>query len=203
MKLYWSPTSPYTRKVRAIIIEKGLSDRFEHVRTNVWSDPAEFFKINPLGKIPAIVLDDGQPLYDSIAICAYLDAHPDGKGAPLYPASGDARWTVMRAEALADGILDGAVGMVVETRKPENERSPFMVARWETQIGRALDRMTPELAGLPDGFTMGHLAFACALGYLDFRHPHIAWREARPELTAWFDAVSPRPCLAETTPRLD
>jgi glutathione S-transferase len=77
------------------------------------------------------------------------------------------------------------------------------VARWETQIGRALDRMTPELAGLPDGFTMGHLAFACALGYLDFRHPHIAWREARPELTAWFDAVSPRPCLAETTPRLD
>jgi glutathione S-transferase len=201
MKLYWSPTSPYTRKVRAIIIEKELSDRFEHIQTNVWSDPEPFFKINPLGKIPAIVLDDGQPLYDSPAICAYLDAHPEGKGEPLY-RTGDARWVIMRAEALADGILDGAVGMVVETRKPQDERSPFMVARWTTQIGRALDQIAPELAKLPDGFTMGHLAFACTLGYLDFRHPHLAWREGRPDLAAWFEQISPRPCLAGTMPRL-
>jgi glutathione S-transferase len=202
MKLYWSPTSPYTRKVRATIIEKGLSDRFEHVKVSVWSNPPEFFAINPLGKIPAIVLDDGKALYDSIAICAYLDAHPAGKGAPLYQ-QGEGRWDVMRAEALADGMLDCAVGMVVETRKPENERSPFMVARWETQIGRALDQMAPQLAGLPESFSMGHLAFACTLGYLDFRHPHIAWREGRPELAAWFEAISARPCLTETTPRLD
>ena len=201
MKLYWSPTSPYTRKVRAVIIEKELSDSFEHIPTNVWSDPAAFFAINPLGKIPAIVLDDGTPLYDSPAICQYLDAHPAAKGAPLYP-QGEARWTVMRAEALADGILDAAVGMVVETRKPGDERSPFMVARWTTQIGRALDQAMPELAKLPGGFTMGHLALACALGYLDFRHPHIAWRDGRPELSAWFEAILPRPCLARTPPRL-
>jgi glutathione S-transferase len=202
MKLYWSPTSPYTRKVRATIIEKGLSDHFEHIRVSVWSNPPEFFTINPLGKIPAIVLDDGKPLYDSIAICAYLDAHPAAEGAPLYPA-GEARWDVMRAEALADGILDCAVGIVVETRKPENERSPFMVARWETQIGRALDQMMPQLRDLPEGFTMGHLAFACTLGYLDFRHPYLAWRERRSELAAWFEEISLRSCLAETTPRLD
>jgi glutathione S-transferase len=200
MKLYWSPTSPYTRKVRAVIIERGLTDRVEPVRVNVWGDAGTLHADNPLGKIPCLVTDEGQGLYDSPVICAYLDAHPDATGPSLYPPSGAARWQVMKAEALGDGMMDCAVGMIVETRKPENERSPMMVERWTTQLGRAFDAAMPEIKALPPGFTIGHLALAVVLGYIDFRHGHLAWREGRPELASWFEEQSSRPSLAETVP---
>jgi glutathione S-transferase len=173
MKLYWSPTSPYTRKVRAIIIEKRLGALVEPVQVNVWGAFGTLHRDNPLGKVPCLVTDEGGGLYDSRVIAAYLDAHPAGQGAPLIPASGGERWQVLKAEALADGVMDGAVGMVVETRKPEGERSPWMVRRWTDAIARACDAMPAEIAALPDGFTLGHLALAVALGYLDFRHPHL------------------------------
>jgi glutathione S-transferase len=200
MKLYWSPTSPYTRKVRAIIIEKGLSDKVESVQVDVWGDAGTLHGDNPLGKIPCLVGDEGLALYDSPVICAYLDAHPAGTGPALYPASGEPRWRVMKAEALADGIMDNAVGMVVEKRKPADERSPWMERRWTVALDRAYDAIMPELSALPAGFTMGHLAMAVALAYMDFRHPHIAWRDGRPELTAWYDSVKDRPSLAQTVP---
>ena len=201
MKLFWSPTSPYTRKVRAVIREKGLSERVEPVRIDVWGDYGALHGANPLGKIPCLVLDDGEGLYDSPVITAYLDAHPEGRGARLYPDEGAARWRVLKAEALADGIMDCGVGMVTEGRKPESERSPWMVSRWTAGMGRAFDAAMPAIAALPEGFTAGHLAMACALGYTDFRHPQLAWREGRPELAAWYEAQSARPCLAETVPQ--
>lgn len=200
MKLYWSPTSPYTRKVRAIIIEKGLSDRVEPVQVDVWGDSGALHGDNPLGQIPCLVGDEGLALYDSRVIVAYLDAHPAGKGPALCPGDGEDRWRVMKAEALADGIMDFGVGMVVETRKPESERSPWIVRRWTTALERAYDAIMPGLESLPAGFTLGHLATAVALAYMDFRHPHIAWREGRPELTAWYDGVKDRECLAKTVP---
>jgi glutathione S-transferase len=200
MKLYWSPTSPYTRKVRAVILEKGLTPLVEPVRVDVWGEFGTLHRDNPLGKIPCLALGDGLALYDSPVICAYLDAHPSGKGAPLYPRERPERWRVMKAEALADGVMDFAVGMVVEARKPADERSPWMVARWTTALGRAFDAMLPDIGALPPGFTLGHLAVAVALGYMDFRHPQIAWRDGRPELARWFEQQSARPCLAETIP---
>lgn len=200
MKLYSSPTSPYTRKVRALIIEKGLSGLVRFERADVWGDPGALLDDNPLGKVPCLVTDEGLALHDSRVICAYLDAHPSGTGPALVPASGDARWRVLKAEALADGVLDCAVGMIVETRKPEGERSAWMVARWTAAIGRALDTMTGDTAALPGGVTLGHIALACALGYLDFRHPSLAWREGRPELARWYGALEGRACLAETVP---
>ena len=200
MKLYWSPTSPYTRKVRAVVLEKELADLVTPVQVDVWGDYGTLHADNPLGKIPCLVSDDGLALYDSRVICPYLDAHPSGRGAPLYPLNGTERWRVMKAEALADGINDCAVGMVVEGRKPGDERSPWMVARWTTALGRAFDAMMPEIEALPPGFTIGHLAMACALGYMDFRHPQVAWRDGRPELARWFEQQSGRLCLTETVP---
>ncbi len=119
MKLYWSPTSPFTRKVRAVIIEKGLSDRVEPVQVNVWGNYGTLHGDNPLGKIPCLVTDDGLALYDSPVICAYLDSHPSGRGPALCPPSGPEHWRVLKAEALADGAMECAVGIVVEGRKPE------------------------------------------------------------------------------------
>ncbi len=200
MKLFWSPTSPYTRKVRAVIIEKGLTDLIEMAGVDVWGDYGALHTANPLGKVPAIVLDDGQALYDSPVICAYLDAHPAGTGAPLYPAEAPERWHVMKAEALADGILDFAVGLVVEGRKPADERSPSMAVRWKAGIERALDTAMPAIEALPQRFTQGQLALACALGYLDFRFPETDWRTSRPELARWYEEQKGRPCLAQTVP---
>jgi glutathione S-transferase len=202
MKLYWSPTSPYTRKVRALIIEKELGALVHPVRVDVWGDFDTLHNDNPLGKVPCLITDEGLRLYDSRVICAYLDAHASGEGPALVPASGREHWQVLKAEALADGLMDCAVGMSAEKRKPEGERSSWMVRRWTAAIHRACDAMMGEIAALPAGFTLGHLALAVALGYVDFRHPHLAWRDGRPDLAAWYAGQEHRRCLTETAPHL-
>jgi glutathione S-transferase len=201
MKLFWSPASPFARKVRCIAREKGLAQRIEEIEVPVYNDPAELIAANPLGKIPALVLADGEALYDSPVICAYLDAHPEGQGPALCPTSGIDRWRVLRAEALADGAMDLALSLTYEKlRKPEAERSPTSAARWRGQLRRAVSAMTQEIAGLPQGFTLGHLSLACALGYLDLRHPDMGWREGQSELAGWYEEIARRPSLAETAP---
>lgn len=199
MKLYWSPASPYARKVRATAREKGMADRIEESTVETSQDPAELIAANPLGKVPALVLDDGTTLFDSPVICAWLDARGDGPA--LVPAAGPDRFRVLRAEALADGIMDLAVGLIMEHRKPEDERSPTMAARWRGQLARALDAVPGEVAALPKDLTLAHLALAVALAYVEFRHPDVAWRDGRPELAAWFEALATRPSLAETAPQ--
>ncbi|HET8729157.1 MAG TPA: glutathione S-transferase N-terminal domain-containing protein [Alphaproteobacteria bacterium] len=198
MKLYWSPASPYARKVRAVAHEKGVADRIEEIAVDAFADPQELLATNPLGKVPALVLDDGTALYDSPVICAYLDEV--FAGGPLMPREGVSRWAVLRAEALADGVMDIGLGLTLERRKPETERSPTMATRWRVQLARALDAMAYELPGLPGQVTLGYIAFACALGYLDLRHPDVAWREGRPKLTAWYEAFADRPSIASTAP---
>jgi glutathione S-transferase len=200
MKLFWSPASPFARKVRSVAREKGLAGRVEEIQVAVYDDPAELLAANPLGKIPALILDDGAALYDSPVICAYLDAHPEGQGAPLCPASGMERWRVLRAEALADGAMDLALGLVLESRKPEGERSPTTAARSWSQLRRAVKAMPAEIAALPQGFTLGHLALACALGYFDLRHPDMGWRDGEAELARWYEEIARRPSLAATAP---
>ncbi len=199
MKLYWSPASPYARKVRVVAHEKGLAGRIEEVSVNAFEDPEEPLAANPLGKVPTLILDDSTVLYDSPVICAYLD--DAGEGPPLVPRQGPGRFLVMRAEALADGAMDLGLGLTLERRKPENERSPTTAARWRGQLMRAVDAIGRELPGLPGEVTLGHLAFACALGYLDFRHPDLDWRDGRPGLAAWFEGFAARPSLAATAPR--
>ena len=199
MKLYWSPASPYARKVRVVAREKQVARRIEEMVVDAFADPPELTGSNPLGRVPALVLDDGTALYDSPVIVAYLDAV--GEGGPLVPAEGAARFAVLRAEALADGVMDLGVGLILERRKPDGEKSPTTAARWRGQLPRALDAIATDHARLPGPFSLGHVAFACALGYLDFRHPDVNWREGRETLADWFAAISARPSLVDTAPR--
>ena len=201
MKLYWSPASPYARKVRVVAYEKGLAGRIEEITVEPFSDPAALVTANPLGKVPTLIREDGEPLFDSAVICAWLDAHPAGHGATLCPSAGPERWTVMKAEAVADGAMDLGMALTLERRKPEAERSPTSAARWRVQLAHTVDAMLPEIGRLPPHITLGHLAIVCALGYLDFRHPDFAWRDDRASLAAWYEGIAARPSLVATAPK--
>lgn len=196
MKLYMSGTSPYVRKVRVMAREKGLKDGIEEVLCNPFDDPAELSAVNPLGRVPALSLDDGTGLYDSPLICGYLDDL--GDGARLIPEEPANRLTVLKAQALADGLMDNAVALTMEGRRPEGERSPAVMERWRTQIRRAVAAMEQDLPTLPNGLTLGHIAFACALSYLDFRHGALGWRDGHQTLAAWHKTFAQRPSMEAT-----
>lgn len=198
MKLYTSPASPYARKVRIVLHEKALAGLVEQINIDVYANPAELLAANPLGKIPTLILDDARALFDSPVICAYLDAHPQGQGERLRPHSGIERWLVMRAEAFADGIMDLSLARTTENRKPDAEKSPSLAARQQTQLLRALDAAADELRALPSSFTLGHIAMACALGYLDLRHGDLNWRNGREELALWWEEIAHRPSIRST-----
>lgn len=200
MLLYHSPTSPFVRKVEVLLRESGLDDRVR--RETVGGNPIDPrnmpVHLNPLGKIPALALDDGRVLYDSRVICRYLDQRA---GAGFYPAT-EALWDVLVVEALADGITDAAVLMVYETRlRPEPIRfAPWVEGQWQ-KVARGLDEMERRWLPLLQGpMTMAQIAAGCALGYLDFRHPERGWREGRPGLAAWEEGFRARPAMAATVP---
>lgn len=198
MKLYSSPTSPFVRKVRIVIQEKGAAHLVNEEVVSALADPAELHAANPLGKVPALALDDGRTLFDSPLICEYLDAVLDGP--TLMPASGEARWQVMRLHALGDGIADAAVSLTFEKNRPEAERSANWMGRWRRAIIRSLDLLERESASLQGPATLGTIAVESALGYLDFRHGDLGWRDGRPALAAFFENASGRAAFKETAP---
>lgn len=200
MKLYFSPASPYASKVRMVVAERQLDDLVEEVRVEVYKDPAELISANPLGKIPALITDDGLSLFDSPVICAYLDAHPQAQGERLRPHSGNARWLVMRGEAFGDGLMDLGYHLTAEKRKPEGEKSPTLAERQRGQLMRTLDVTTEILQSIPADFTLGHLAIGAGLGYLDLRHSELEWRNGRTALANWFAEISQRPSFVKALP---
>ena len=153
MQLFYSPTSPYARKCRVVARERGLQDRIAETSLNPFDDPGELQAKNPLGRVPALVLDDGTALFDSPVICEYLDGL--GSAPALIPAGGAERFRVLVAAALAQGMTDSALNVTMEGRRPEGERSPAAVARWEASILRGLDAMMDHLSGLPGDLTLG------------------------------------------------
>jgi len=199
MKLYHNPASPYVRKVRVLAFETGLSDKIElsDVTLTPTGPDAGVCADNPVGKIPTLVRDDGGGLYDSRVICEYLDSLHDGTR--MFPEGGEARWTAVRRQALADGILDAAVGTRYETfLRPEALRWPDWVDGQMAKVRRSLDALERESLG--EDVDIGTISVACALGYLDFRYPDESWREARPKLGAWFEKFSRRPSMEATRP---
>ena len=194
MKLLGSVNSPFVRKVRIFAMETGLGDRIDLVATDT-ADPA-LGLVNPLGKIPALVLDDGEALYDSAVIVQYLD-HLAGDR--MIPAPGPARWRVLRLEALADGIADAAVACVMEKRRPAATRSADALAWQKAKIMRGVDRLETEVAHFA-GLDAGMIATGATLGYLDFRHPDLGWRTDRPKIARWFEDFAARPSMAATAP---
>ena len=201
MRLLSSPTSPYARKVRMTVIEKGLADRVAivpGVPLGTADEAAAVRRVNPLGKIPALVLDTGEALYDSPVICEYLDAI--GTGPALLPASGTGRWTALRLQALGDGVADAAFNIVMEHRRAEALRSSEWLDRWTRAIHGAADALEEALAAGPLAADLGAIAIAAAFGYVDFRLPQIDWRAGRPRLTAAFADLAARPSFVATAP---
>ena len=199
MRLRYSPTSPFVRKVMVTAIETGLDGRIEIVPTKVWDPATDIAEDNPLGKVPALITDGGEVLYDSPVICEFLDSLHDG--AKLFPPSAGARWTALRRQALADGIVDAASGRLLEGKRPDGERSEAWTARLATAMDRALDALEDEADALGDAVTIGHVAIGCALGCMDFRFAGDDWRSARPALAEWYEVFAQRRSFMATMPK--
>jgi glutathione S-transferase len=197
MRLRFSPTSPYARKVRVVAVEKRLGDKIELIATDTWNLPEALLRENPLGKIPALVTEAGRVLFDSPVICEYLDAV--GSGPRLIPAGGEARWRVLCLQALADGMMDAAVERYVEAHRPPSQRSADWDERQRAAIGRCLDHLerSDEIEGPLD---LGKIAVVCALGYLDLRFAGEPWRDSHPRLAAACEALCARTSFHSSAP---
>ncbi len=202
MKLRFSPTSPYVRKVVVTAAEKGIADRLTLVKTNA-ADPASgLARDNPLGKVPALITDDGDSLYDSPVICEFLDGQ--AKGRKLIPARGPKRFKALKLQAAADGVLDAAVLVMGERRqRPEDKQYQPFIDKQMKKIDQALDVFEAVIAAKEMGRapTIGSISVGCALGYLDFRFPDYKWRKGRTKLARWFKSFSKRPSMSGSEPR--
>lgn len=199
MKLFYSSGSPFSRKVLVAAIELGLDARITReavVQSPLAPDPT-LARSNPLMKIPALVTDTGEPLYDSPVICEYLDSLHDG--APLVPRSGPERWRVLRLQALADGVLDAAVLCRYEGRfRPEEKRSAEWVAAQGAKAARGLDAALHEPALAAGPVNLGQITLACAVGWIDLRKPFGDIRTGRDALFRWYEAFARRPSMQAT-----
>lgn len=205
MQLIGSLTSPYVRKVRVVLAEKKLDYRL--TLENVWADDSRIQDYNPLGKVPCLVLDGGEALFDSRVIVEYIDTlSPVGK---LLPAAGRERAEAKTWEALADGLLDAALAARMERtwdKRAEHERSQAFIDRQMGKIVAALGAMERGLGDKPHCLGGAHLSLAdiavvCALDYLDFRFADWAWHEAHPALVRLQAKLAQRPSFADTLPR--
>src|SRR5437867_11809073 len=203
MKLIGSATSPYVRKVRIVMAEKKLDYQF--ILEDVWAANTTITASNPLGKVPCLVMEGGEAVFDSRVIVEYLDTlSPVGK---LIPAQGRERAEVKTWEALADGLLDAAILVRLEATwagRSEQERSQAWIARQLGKINATLKAMS---TGLTDKafcssihLSLSDVAVGCALGYLDLRFPEIHWRESYPNLAKLQEKLAQRPSFIETQP---
>jgi glutathione S-transferase len=200
MKLLGSLTSPYVRKVRVLLAEKKIDCEF--VVDSPWIAGNQVANFNPLGKVPVLVLDDETTLYDSRVIVEYLDKLTPNKR--MIPSSGRERIIVKRWEALADGIADAAAEAMLESRRPDGERSPSWIARQRGKVTAGLQAMAHDLGGNTwchgNGLSLADIAAGSALGYVGFRHPDIDWRSQHENLARLHDRLLQRPSFAATVP---
>ena len=200
MKLYYSATSPYVRKVSVCAIEMGLDDKLERILTNPWEKDDSLLADNPLSKVPTLITDDGMVLYDSPVICEFLDTVHGG--GVLIPASGSERWYELRLQALGDGILDAAVLRFLERKRPNSQQSSEWDGIQQSAIQRALEYLESQVNKWKADVTIGQIAVACALGYLDFRFAEDNWRQGQPGLTDWFETFAQRKSMQATVPKI-
>lgn len=198
MKLHWSPRSPFVRKVMIVLHEASLVDQVECVRTVVaFAVPPtdEILDDNPLGKIPALVLDDGGSLFDSRVICEYLDTLHAGPA--LLPSGGVERWTQLRRQALGDGITDILLQMRIEYLRAEPD--PGILESFRRKLFASFGHLDAGARTLSStSFGLGDVSIVCAIGQLEFRYGGSNWRKAYPDLSGWYDGVSQRPSVLAT-----
>jgi glutathione S-transferase len=200
LKLVASKTSPYARKIRIILAEKQLP--FEFVPENVWDAATRIASFNPLGKVPALVTDDGESLFDSPVIAEYLDALG---GAPLIPAAGIERARAKRDEALGDGIADAGIAVFLERKREASRQDAAWITRQLGKVEAATAALSRELAAKQylrgDSLTLGDIACGCALFWAEFRMPELGWRAKHANLDAWARRLEARPSFATTRPQ--
>ncbi|WP_437815168.1 glutathione S-transferase family protein [Sorangium sp. So ce1078] len=197
MQLWLAFTSPFARKVRIAAHELGLAGEIELVETDPWTDP-RLRAVNPLAKVPTLILEDGEVLYESSAICDHLDERAGG--GRLFPRSGRERRRALRLQGLSDGAATAAGRLFAAERRAALQVDP-MIPRFERAIAASLDALEAEPLSR-EAFTIAEVGVACLLGYLDFRWPERAWRAGRPALADWWTAMAERPSLVETAHRL-
>jgi glutathione S-transferase len=199
MKLYVTPGSPYARMARIVVLEKGLASRVEVITARTRAADSPYYRVNPSGRVPYLVRDDGVGMEESALVCDYLD-ELDGRPAFGLPAGAQAL-EARRLEGLARSLLDGLAVWGRELVRPGNERSPTVIEHearraermtdvWEKEVGHPL---------MHDGFNRLHLTLACALG-LEARIPGFRWRPAHPALLQWYEPIAARPSFAATAP---
>lgn len=198
MRLRASMTSPYARKVRAVLIETGLDKSVEIVATDPWSPDTDLPNDNPLGRVPTLIMDDGTSLYDSRTICEVLDSMHGGDR--LYPAEGAERTKALVLLALGDGMCDTLIHKVVDTRRPKELQSPDWQARQVNTLNRCLDHLEGIVDQLAGPVSIGTLAVSIALGYIDLRGADLAWRNSHPKLASWQAGMEQRPSFDTTRP---
>ena len=199
MKLSFSHTSPYVRKVSVVLIETGLDKSVERIVTNVRDDKSDLVDYNPLGKIPTLITDNNTVLFDSRVICEYLDSLHDEK--KLFPTENNDRWRALRLQALGDGIIDAGVIALLESRRPKELIDKKWIERQTIVASRAMDNLEDQLEDLQSSFSIGQISVACSLGFFDFRFSNLDWRKDRPGLADWFEYFSERTSMVKTIPK--
>ncbi len=201
MKFTYTTTSPYVRRVAVTIIELGLEDNIERITVDYQNDGSDYERINPLMKVPSLILDDGRALIDSTAICEYLDMMQGGAG--LFLPAGEERVKLMQLQVLVNGIQEaGTTATGERVRRPEELRWTEFLNKQLGKVSRGLDRLETMADQLDGPLNYAHISAGVLCGWCDFRLADIGWRDGRPGLAAWFEAFSTRRSMQETTQRL-
>ncbi len=198
MKLLYSLASPYARKVRVVAAEKRIE--IEMVAVVLAAPDSPVADHNPLGKVPVLILDDGDSLYDSRVIVEYLDNRTPL--ARLIPQDNSSKILVRRWEALADGICDAAIAALNERRRPEQQQDASFVAKQLGKVERGLKTLSQDLGNnkwcVDDTFSLADIALGCLLGYLELRYADIDWQGQYPNLLGHYAELMKRPSFSET-----
>lgn len=201
LKLHWSQVSPYVRKVMICAHETGTVDRIELIKSKVGVTYAnlDLMRDNPLGKVPALVTEDGMTLFDSVVICEYLESI--GTPIGLFPKEGAARWDALRWHAIGNGMSDAMILCFRELLRGEEQQLPELVALLKLKIRTCIPVLDAEVGRVgAQPLHIGHIAAGTALAYVDFRFPEIVWRDDHPALAAWYQGFAARPSALATAP---
>jgi len=196
MKLRWSPTSPFVRKVVVLMKEKGIENIIEKEKSNPLSKDDRAATPNPLGQIPCLITDEGASIYDSPVIMEYLDVECDGPD--MLPRNGAARWTVLTRQALADGMIASMVVCFVESLKKPERQSGGIVAHNKAIVFNGIAALEKDVADFDGDIDVGTISVAVALAFADQTFPDDDWRGDYPALAAWFDDFNQRPSMTDT-----
>jgi glutathione S-transferase len=201
VKLYITPGSPYARMARIVVVEKALQDRVEIVAAQTRVADSPYYRINPSGRVPYLVRDDGVGLEESAVICAYLDRLDGDAKAVFELPAGEAGWEARRREALARSMLDGLAVWLRELYRPADERSPSVIEHEAARSRRMVELWEEEVRHplMAGQLNLAQITLGCALG-LELRNPDFAWRAGHPRLCEWYEAIASRPSFAATEP---